>query len=96
LNGYKLPYKTPYYQNVLKCIRKIAMGKGMASQRELLDMLGKQRPTKSFYRAMTQAELDGYVTKAGFTTERGGRGVGYEVHMTLEQMRLPFEPEFPF
>jgi len=94
VNGYKVPYKTPYYQKVLSKLREIAAHKGMIGQGELAAELGVNR-TKSFFRAMAQAELDGYVTKAGYLTERGGRAIGYEVHLDMVQLRLPFE-ERPF
>lgn len=96
MQGYKVGYKTPYYQAILKWLRVVGQGKGAISQRELLTLMDKTRPTKSFYRAMTQAELDGLVTKVGILTEKGGRGVAYEVHTSLVQMRLPFDQEMPF
>jgi len=95
MQGYKLSYKTPYYQTVLAKLREIAAHRGMIGQIELAKELGVNR-TKSFYRAMTQAELDGYVTKAGYIGERGGRAVGYEIHVDMVQLRLPFESEYPF
>lgn len=96
MQGYKVGYKTPYYQKILKWLKVIGQGKGAVSQRELLNLIDAKRPTKSFYRAMTQAELDGLVTKVGIETPKGGRGVAYEVHLSLTQMRLPFEQEMPF
>jgi hypothetical protein len=67
----------------------------MIGQVELAEQLGVNR-TRSFYTAITQAELDGYITKAGYIGERGGNAVGYEIHMDMTQLRLPFESEFPF
>lgn len=95
MSGYKLKYTTPYYAEVLATLRKVAAGKGMVGQGELAQMMGR-KVTKSFRRALTQAELDGYVTKAAFYTEKGGRAVGYEVHLELVQLRLPFESGYPF
>jgi len=95
VNGYKVPYKTPYYQMVLKKLREIAAHRGMIGQSELAAEMGVNR-TKSFYRALTQAEIDGYVTKAGYLSEKGGRCIGYEVHVDMIQLRLPFEQEYPF
>jgi len=95
MSGYKLKHTTPYYAEVVSKLREIAAGKGMVGQGELALMLNR-KVTKSFRRAMTQAELDGYVTKAYYYTERGGRAVGYEVHTNLVQLRLPFESEYPF
>lgn len=95
MSGYKLKHMTPYYSEVVAKLREIAAGRGMVGQGELAQMLGR-KVTKSFRRALTQAELDGYVTKAYFYTSKGGRAVGYEVHTDLVQLRLPFESGYPF
>jgi len=95
MNGYKLKHMTPYYQKILGKLREVAAHKGMIGQGELLAQLNLTK-TKSFYRAMTQAEMDGVVSKAYYLTEKGGRAVGYEVHVELTQMRLPFENGIPF
>jgi len=95
MTGYKTKYMTPYYSDVVAKLREIAAHKGMVGQGELAAMLNR-KVTKSLRRAMTQAEIDGYVTKAYYWTEKGGRAVGYEVHTDLVQLRLPFETGHPF
>lgn len=94
-DGYKLNGITPYYAAMLSKLREVAAHKGMIGQGELAAAL-KVNVTKSFRRAVRQAEIDGYVTKAYYYGANGGRCVGFEVHTDLVQLRLPFEDGHPF
>jgi len=92
--GYKLKGITPYYARILSTLRQVAAHSGMIGQWQLLQELGVKR-THNFYRAMEQAELDGYVIKAYYLTDRGGRKVGYMTTPTALEVMIPFE-DFPF
>jgi len=92
--GYRLKGITPYYARILSTLRQVAAHSGMIGQWQLLTELGVKR-THNFYRAMEQAQLDGYVIKAYYPTKNGGRAVGYMTNSSALDVRIPFE-DFPF
>lgn len=92
MSGYKVKAETPYYRKVKDALNKIAMGSGFISQVELAEMLQVSRNT-SLRRAMEQARLDGLVKPVMFEGAKGGRCMGYETTIVLEQQHL-FQPPF--
>lgn len=87
MTGYKTTITTPYYRQVVNKLHMLGTKRGMIDQREFARILGV-KVTKSFRRAMTQAEIDGLVTKVMYLTEKNGRAIGYELHTQLRQLPL--------
>jgi len=103
MQGYKLSFETEYYRDVKAIIKELAAGRGTFVPADIAEKLWALQKgysgqvTKSLMRALTQADLDGLVTRFGFITKRGGRGTAFEIHVPMRQMELSeAAQDFPF